>query len=75
MVPLEVTHTALASPAVLARMFHRGTSSAAPISAFKGLVELLLTFFETTYRCVWAGAEAGCERTAAGMRATAAQVC
>jgi hypothetical protein len=50
MVPLEVTHTALASPAVLERMFHKGT--AVSISPFKALVELLLTFFETTYRCV-----------------------
>lgn len=49
MVPLEVTHTALASPAVLQRMFHKG--SAVSISPFKALVELLLTFFETTYRC------------------------
>lgn len=51
MVPLEVTHTALASPAVLERMFHKGT--AVSISPFKALVELLLTFFETTYRCGW----------------------
>ena len=49
MVPLEVTHTALASPAVLQRMFHKG--SAVSISPFKAMVELLLTFFEQTYRC------------------------
>lgn len=50
MVPLEVTHTALATPAVLERMFHKG--SAVSISPFKAMVELLLTFFETTYRQV-----------------------
>lgn len=48
MVPLEVTHTALATPAVLERMFHKGSSIS--ISPFKALVELLLTFFESTYR-------------------------
>lgn len=48
MVPLEVTHTALATPAVLERIFHKG--SAVSISPFKALVELLLTFFETTYK-------------------------
>jgi inosine-uridine nucleoside N-ribohydrolase len=48
MVPLEVTHTALASPAVLERMFCKG--NAVGISPFKALVELLLTFFEQTYR-------------------------
>lgn len=48
MVPLEVTHTALASPAVLERMFCKG--DAVSISPFKALVELLLTFFEQTYR-------------------------
>jgi hypothetical protein len=55
MVPLEVTHTALAGPAVLERMFYKG--AAVSISPFKALVELLLTFFQTTYRCAvcWAG--------------------
>eukprot|EP00882_Tetradesmus_deserticola_P003052 GHRQ01003240.1.p1 GENE.GHRQ01003240.1~~GHRQ01003240.1.p1 ORF type:complete len:358 (+),score=180.11 GHRQ01003240.1:127-1200(+) len=52
MVPLEVTHTALATPAVLARMFSKGAGPAS-ISPFKALVELLLTFFATTYKDVF----------------------
>jgi inosine-uridine nucleoside N-ribohydrolase len=51
MVPLEVTHTALTTPAVLARMFHRGSNNS--LSPFKAMVQLLLTFFESTYRCAW----------------------
>jgi inosine-uridine nucleoside N-ribohydrolase len=51
MVPLEVTHTALATPAVLQRMLRSGPD--ASISPFKALVELLLTFFESTYRQVY----------------------
>lgn len=52
MVPLEVTHTALATPSVLSRMFSRNDqgSSSSSISPFKTLVKLLLTYFETTYR-------------------------
>lgn len=64
MVPLEVTHTALASPAVLERMFHKG--AAVSISPFKSLVELLLTFFDTTYRWVaggWGWHRVQCTRT------------
>uniref|UniRef100_A0A383V2J0 Inosine/uridine-preferring nucleoside hydrolase domain-containing protein n=1 Tax=Tetradesmus obliquus TaxID=3088 RepID=A0A383V2J0_TETOB len=51
MVPLEVTHTALATPEVLGRMFSRG--GAGSISPFKALVELLLTFFASTYKDVF----------------------
>lgn len=58
MIPLEVTHTALATPQVLARMFSRpGTqdnvTNSGSISPFKALVELLLTYFETTYKEVF----------------------
>jgi inosine-uridine nucleoside N-ribohydrolase len=49
MVPLETTHTALATPALLSRMFH-GTSS-----PFKKLVELLLTYFANTVRSARSG--------------------
>ena len=62
MVPLEVTHTALATPQILARMFSRDCCSSGDISnshpsnsisPFKALVELLLTYFETTYKEVF----------------------
>lgn len=67
MVPLEVTHTALATPQVLKRIFQPTNSSSGTagvaeaaaaavtsvsISPFKALVQLLLTFFESTYRQV-----------------------
>ncbi|KAF8061292.1 iunH [Scenedesmus sp. PABB004] len=51
MVPLEVTHTALVSGAVLQRI-------AAPPTPFRALVGQLLTFFEGTYRDVF-GFDAG----------------
>eukprot|EP00775_Hariotina_reticulata_P008905 gene8905-9082_t len=47
MVPLETTHTALATSAVLSRMFHGASTP------FKQLVEMLLTYFATTYRDVF----------------------
>ncbi|GBF87982.1 N-D-ribosylpurine ribohydrolase [Raphidocelis subcapitata] len=49
MVPIEVTHTALATPEVLGRLL----SSHAGISKFKALVGQLLTFFAATYREVF----------------------
>lgn len=52
MVPLEVTHTALATRDVLACMFSRHGAGARP-SPFLALVQQLLTFFETAYREVF----------------------
>ena len=49
MVPLEVTHTALATPAVMQRITPRGGSS----SAFLALMHRLLLFFAHTYRDVF----------------------
>ena len=46
MVPLEVTHTALATPAVLQRLSVRSTP-------FLGLMRKLLLFFAQTYREVF----------------------
>ena len=46
MVPLEVTHTALATPAVLQRLSARSTP-------FLGLMRKLLLFFAQTYREVF----------------------
>ncbi|KAI8466212.1 MAG: putative tRNA synthetase [Monoraphidium minutum] len=49
MVPIEVTHTALATPDVLGRLL----TSRPGVSKFKALVEQLLTFFAGTYREVF----------------------
>ncbi len=46
MVPLEVTHTALATPAVMQRIAERQ-------SAFLALMHRLLLFFAHTYRDVF----------------------
>jgi hypothetical protein len=46
MVPLEVTHTALATPAVLQRIMHRQTP-------FLQLMQKLLLFFAQTYKEVF----------------------
>jgi len=50
MVPLEVTHTALATPEVLGQLL----TSRQPITPFKLLMQQLLTFFADTYRQVFA---------------------
>ncbi len=51
MVPLQVTHTALVTPSVLARI--RGGEQGAPVTRFRRLVASLLLFFASTYARVF----------------------